>query len=187
MDYSLLNITLGALCAFARDAPRRQDRKDSSMIALFCLTLLLLYFSAGAEPAFGAEAPRPFAAFNARVEIDIEDGEVEVWAGFTPAAAGKGIDLSAQAVSLQVKGGTGAYSVTFPAGTFKKDGSGTFKFQGTINRVKIESLIRPARDGSYDFEIQTDGASLKGIANPITVNLTVGEDGGSKTVRAKIE
>jgi hypothetical protein len=154
--------------------------------ALISLTVLLSCFG-GAARAFGAEAPRPFAAFNAKVEIDIEDGEVEVWAGFTPAAGGKGVDLSTQTVSLQVKGGTGAYSVTFPAGSFKKDGSGTFKFQGTINRVKIESLIRPARDGGYDFEIQTEGASLKGIANPITVNLTVGDDGGSKTVRAKIE
>jgi hypothetical protein len=150
------------------------------------LALILCHF-AGEDTVFAAETPRPFAAFNAKVEIDIEDGEIEMWASFTPTAGGKGVDLSTQTVSLQVKGGTGAYSVAFPAGSFKKDGSGTFKFQGTINRVKIESLIRPARDGGFDFEIQTDGASLKGIANPITVNLTVGEDGGSKTVRAKIE
>ena len=149
-------------------------------------TLLLCLF-AGEDGVFAAEAPQPFAAFNARVEIDIEDGEIEMWANFTPAAGGKGVDLSTQTVSLQVKGGAGAYSVAIPAGSFKKDGSGAFKFQGIINRVKLETLIRPARDGGFDFEIQTDGASLKGIANPITVNLTVGEDGGSKTVRAKIE
>jgi hypothetical protein len=153
--------------------------------AVFSLGLLLGY--CGAERAFSVEAPRTFTAFNARVEIDIEDGEVEVWASFTPPAGGKGVDLATQVVGLEVKGGAGVYSVAFPAGSFKKDGSGAFTFQGTINRVKVESLIRPARNGAFDFEIQTDGASLKGIANPITVNLTVGEDGGSKTVRAKIE
>ena len=153
--------------------------------ALVSLTSILCYFS-GAEGVF-AEALRPFASFNARVEIDIEDGEVEVWASFTPAAGGKGLDLSTEMVSLQVKGGSGAYSVAFPAGSFKKDGSGGFKFQGTINKVKLDALIRPARDGVFNFEIQTDGASLKGIANPITVSLTVGDDSGSKTVRAKIE
>ena len=150
------------------------------------LALILCHFT-GEDGVFAAETPRPFAAFNARVEIDIEDGEIEMWASFTPAAGGKGVDLSTQSVSLQVKGGAGAYSVAIPAGSFKKDGSGAFKFQGTINRVKLETLIRPARDGGFDFEIQTEGANLKGMANPITVSLNIGDDGGSKTVRAKIE
>jgi hypothetical protein len=168
-------------------APTSRSPKLAPMVCETVALTLLLYFFGGAARASGAEAPRPFAAFNARVELDIEDGEVEVWASFTLGAGSKGLDLSTEPVTLQVKGGSGAYSVTIPAGSFKKDGSG-FKFQGTINRVKLlETAIRPGRDGGFDFEIQTEGANLKGIANPITVNLTVGEDGGSKTVRAKIE
>ena len=154
--------------------------------AIISLTLLLFYFGA-AERAFGAEVLRPFASFNARVEMDIEDGEVEVWASFTPATGSNPLDLSAEAVTLQVKGGTAAYAVTIPAGSFKKDKSGGFSFQGTIDRVKLETAIRPARDGGFDFEIQTEGANIKGAANPVTVNLTIGDRGGSKTVRAKIE
>ena len=151
--------------------------------AVVSLTAILCYLG-GAQGAFAAEARRPFAAFDAKVEIDIEDGEIEVWASFT---LGAGIDLATETVALQAKGGSGAYSVTIPAGSFKRDGSGGFQFQGTINKVKVEASIRPSRGGGFEFELETEGANLKGFANPVTVSLTVGNDGGSKTVRAKIE
>ena len=160
----------------------------SAQMACALIFLPLLLISGGAERAFSAEALRPFASFNARVEMDIEDGEVEVWANFTLGAGSNPLDLSAEAVILQVKGGAAAYSVTIPAGSFKKDGSGGLRFQGTIDRVKLlETAIRPTRDGAFDFEIQTEGANIKGAANPVTVSLTIGDRGGSKTVRAKIE
>jgi len=154
--------------------------------ALIFLTSILCYFG-GAQGLFAAESHQPFAAFNAKVEIDIEDGEIDIMATFTLSAGSDGVNLPAKTVSLQVKGGTGAYSVTIPAGSFKKDKSGEFKFQGTINRVKLEASIRPLRDGAFEFEAETEGGNLKGFANPVTVSLAIGDDGGSKTVRAKIE
>ncbi|HEY3303885.1 MAG TPA: hypothetical protein VGL70_10180 [Candidatus Binatia bacterium] len=161
-------------------------KSTRSFCALVSLTVILCYF--GGEECVAAEASQPFAAFNPKVEIDIEDGEIEIMASFTLGAGSNGLDLAKDIVTLQLKGGAGAYSVAIPAGSFKKDGSGGFKFQGTINRVKLlEAAIRPARAGGFEFEIQTEGANLKGIANPITVSLTIGDHGGSKTVRAKIE
>jgi len=147
---------------------------------------MLFHFS-GAYGLFAADAHRPFAVFDAKVEIDIEDGELEMTASFTLGKASNRLDLSADTVSFQVKGGSGAYSVAIPAGSFKKDKSGEFKFQGTINRVKLEASIRPLRDGAFEFEAETEGANLKGFANPVTVSLAIGDDGGSRTVRAKIE
>jgi hypothetical protein len=35
--------------------------------------------------------------------------------------------------------------------------------------------------------VETAGANLKGFSNPVTVNLTIGDDGSSKTVKAEIE
>jgi len=155
--------------------------------AVVALTVILWYFG-GAAGVFAAEVHHPFAAFNAKVEIDIEDGEIEIMAGFTLGAGSNGLDLAKDIVTLQLKGGKGAYSVAIPAGSFKKDKSGAFKFQGTINRVKLlETSIRPLRDGGFEFEIQTEGANLKGMANPMTVSLAIGDNGGSATVRAKIE
>lgn len=164
----------------------RLQRRAQMYCLLVSLTSILVYFGS-ADGLYAAQAQQPFAAFNVKVEIDIEDGEVEVWANFTLGGGSNGLDLPTETVSLEVKGGTGAYSIATPAGSFKKDGNGRFTFQGTINRVKLEASIRPLRDGAFDFEVQTEGANLKGFANPVTVSLTIGDDGGSRTVRAKIE
>ena len=156
-----------------------------SFCAAVFLTAILCYF--GGEECVAAEAPQPFAAFNTKVEIDIEDGEIDIMATITLSAGSNGLDLAKDMVSLELKGGKGAYSVTIPAGSFKKDNGGGFKFQGTINRVKLAASIRPLSGGGFELEAETEGANLKGFANPVTVNLTIGDDGGSKTVSAKIE
>ena len=106
---------------------------------------------------------------------------------FTLGAGHNGIDPSAETVSLQVSGGTAAFSVTIPAASFKKDRSGRFAFQGTINRVRMIASIRPLRDGAFEFEIEGERVNLKGVANPVTVNLTIGDDSSSRSVKAKIE
>jgi hypothetical protein len=156
------------------------------MCAVVSLAVILFYFGA-AEGAFAAAGNQPFVAFNAKVEIDIEDGEIEVMATFTLGAGSNGLDPPAETVTIQVTGGSGACSITIPAGSFKTDRSGGFTFQGTIDRVKIVASIRPLRDGAFEFEVETERANLKGLANPVTVSLTIGDDGGSRAVRAKIE
>jgi hypothetical protein len=154
--------------------------------AVFSLLSILGYFGA-VEGAFAAETHRPFATFNAKVDIDIEDGEIDMRATFTLGAGSNGFDPSKEAVRLQATGGSGGYSVTIPAGSFKTERGGEFKLQGTINRVKLDASVRPARNGAFEFEVETEGANLKGFANPVTLTLIIGDDGGSTTVRAEIE
>jgi hypothetical protein len=146
----------------------------------------LFSFYFGVTGLFAAE-PHSFANFSAKVEIDIEDGEVEVWANFQLAAGSSGIDPAKEDVTLQLTGGSGAYSVTLPAGSFKAGRSGEFSFKGTINKVKMISAIRISKGGGYEFEIQTEGASLKGFSNPVALRLRIGDDAGNATVKAKIE
>ena len=148
------------------------------------LIAILSYFS----EAIGASASHPFATFNFRkMDLDIEDGEVDMLVTFTLGAGSNGIEPAKEAVSLQVTGGAGAYSVTLPAGSFKADRSGAFRFQGIINKVKLDATVRPMPGGAFQFEIITEGANLKGFANPVTVSLTIGDDGASRTVKAEIE
>ena len=154
--------------------------------AVFSLISILGYFG-DAEGVFAAETHRPFATFNAKVEIDIEDGEIDMLATFTLGAGNNGLDLPKEMVTLQLTGGSGAFSVSIPAGSFKVERGGAFKFQGTINRVKLDASIRPARNGAFEFEVETEGANLKGFANPVTLTLIIGDDGGSRAVRAEIE
>jgi hypothetical protein len=150
------------------------------------LAVSLIYLGAAGRLA-SAETLQPFAEFNVRTDIDIEDGEIEVIATFALGAASNGIDPAKENTTLQVTGGSGTYSVTMPSGSFKPASSGESKFQGTIGGVKLLAWIRRLRSGTFEFEVITEGAKLYGMANPITVRLTVGDDVGSRTVRAKIE
>lgn len=155
--------------------------------AVFSVTTILLRCG-GAEGVFAAEALQPFATFSTReVDIDIEDGEIEVLASFTLGPGSNGLNVPKETVSLQLRGGTASYSVTILAGSFKENKSGEFNFLGTINGVKIIASIRPGRVGAFEFEVVTERANVRGIANPVTVSLSIGDDGGSRTVRAKIE
>jgi hypothetical protein len=154
--------------------------------ALIYLTVILVSFGTVPELAFAAEAPQPFAAFEADVDIDIEDGELELMTKFKLGPGSNGIDPTKEPVSLQVKGGSGAYSLTIPPGSFKKDRSG-FSFQGTVDRVRLRASIRTVRDGAFEFELENERANFKGFANPVTVSLVIGDGGGSQTVKAKIE
>jgi hypothetical protein len=163
----------------------------SKPVRIFCATFILIsvlgYLSA-ARDVFAGEPQHPFATFNLpKMDIDIEDGEIDMLATFSLGAGSNGIDLAKDAVSLQVTGRSGAYSVIIPAGSFKAGRGGEFKFLGTINRVKLDAAFRPLATGGFEFEVETAGANLKGFSNPVTVNFTIGDDGGSKTVKAEIE
>jgi hypothetical protein len=43
------------------------------------------------------------------------------------------------------------------------------------------------RNGAFEFEIEGERVNLRGVANPVTVNLAIGDDSGSRSVSAKIE
>ncbi|MGH7793280.1 MAG: hypothetical protein ACREQ2_00020 [Candidatus Binatia bacterium] len=163
----------------------------SKTARVFCAAVsmtMILFRCGGAGGVFAAKALQPFATFTTReVDIDIEDGEIEMLASFTLGPSSNGLDLPKEPVSFQVTGGTASYSVTMPAGSFKMDRNGEFRFLGTINGVKIIASIRASRAGAFEFEVETERANVKGIANPVTVSLSIGDDGGGRTVRAKIE
>jgi hypothetical protein len=165
----------------------RSQKSARMFCSVISLTLILGYFGVTPQGVFCAEARLPFAAFKADVDLDIEDGEFELMITLTLGAGNNGVDPSAETVSLQVTGGTAAFSVAIPAGSFKKDRSGRFTFQGTINGVRMLASIRPLRNGAFEFEIEGERVNLKGVANPVTVSLTIGDDTGSRAVRAKIE
>ena len=155
--------------------------------AWVCLLVILGEFGTIAECAFAGETRQPFATFDCDVDIDIEDGELELLATFTLGPGSNGIDPTKEVVNLQLKGGSGAYSVIIPAGSFKADRSGRSVFHGTIDRVRLTASILLSREGAFEFGLENERANLKGFASPVTVSLAIGDDGGTKTVKAKIE
>ena len=140
-----------------------------------------------AATSIAAASSRPFAAFDAKLEIDIEDGEVELTATFALGPGDDKIDPITDAIALHLKGGAGDFSLKLPAGSLQPERNGTFQFRGNIEGVKLLAVIRPLRAGTFELEIVTEGANLRGLANPVTVSLHIGNYGGSRSVRAKIE
>lgn len=129
----------------------------------------------------------PFAAFHAKVEIELgplaNDDAFEVKADFTLGAGSNGIDPLTEDVSLQV----GTFSTTIPAGSFKVDKKGRFKFEGVIGGVSLQAKITPLGANSFEFKAEGTGTDLTGTVNPVTVQLAIGDDGGSTTVTAEFE
>lgn len=128
----------------------------------------------------------PFAAFDAKVEIELAENEFEVKATLTLGAASDGINPLTEDVILQI----GTFSTTIPAGSFVLDNSGPLgevEFEGVIGGVMLDLKIRALGGGMFELKAEGEGADLTGTVNPVTVGLTIGDDGGSTEVTAEFE
>ena len=130
----------------------------------------------------------PFAAFKAKLEIDLgkepNHDSFQLQSEFTLGQGSNGIDPRAEPVTLQI----GTFSVTIPAGSFKGyDKFGPFHFEGVINGVRLRAEISPTGANRYAFDAQGHQTNLAGTVNPVTVNLTIGNDTGTTSVKADID
>jgi len=48
-------------------------------------------------------------------------------------------------------------------------------------------VIRPLGGRSFEFKAEGEGADLSGTVNPVTMELSIGDDSGSATVTAEFE
>ncbi len=144
-------------------------------------------FAAGTFPlsvAIAGQSTVPFAAFTLKAEIALGlPGAFEVKGNFTLGAGSNGINPLTEDVKLQV----GTFSTTIPAGSFQQDPRGRFKFEGVISGVSLEVQIASLGGNDFEFKAEAQGADLSGIVNPVTVGLTIGDDGGSTTVTAEFD
>jgi hypothetical protein len=140
---------------------------------------------------FFTEQPKivvPIAAFAPKVEIELgpsgaNKDEFEVKASFTLGAHSNGINPLTEDVSLRV----GTFSTTIPAGSFRRDKKGRFKFETIIDVGVFEAVIRPLGGYRFEFKAEGEGFDLGAIANPVNVSVTIGDDGGSANVTAEFE
>jgi len=144
-------------------------------------------FAAGTLPfsvAIAGQSTVPFAAFALEAEIALGPlGAFEVKGNFTLGEGSNGINPLTEDVKLQV----GTFSTTIPAGSFHQDHRGRFKFEGVINGVSLEVQIVPLGGNDFQFKAEAQGADMMDIVNPVSVELTIGDDGGSATVTAAFD
>lgn len=124
----------------------------------------------------------PFTSFVAGAQIALgpgaDDDRFAVEALFRLGAGSDGINALTEDVRLDV----GAGSWVIPAGSFRRTRIGSFVFQGVIGSAHLGVVIRPLRDGRFVFGAAATGAALDGTANPVSVSLTIGDDGGTTEV-----
>ena len=122
----------------------------------------------------------PFAAFNAEVEIELD--EIELKALFTLGATSDGIQPKSEPVTLRV----GPFEVTIPAGSFLDDGHGRVRARVHVDGFEFDARIRP-EDGGFEFKIDLprDLAALLGPT--VEVSLTIGNDRGLATARVETD
>jgi Tol biopolymer transport system component len=129
----------------------------------------------------------PFASFTAKVEIklgpDANDDKFEVKSTLTLGNGSNGIAPLTEEVRLRV----GTFTTTIPAGSFMQDTKGRLKFEGVIDGVALEAVLRPLGGGLYEFKAEGENANLTGTANPVPVELKIGDDSGNITVNAEFE
>jgi len=99
---------------------------------------------------------------------------------FTLGALSNGINPTNEDVTFQV----GTYSVTIPAGSFHVVPNSAYVFSGVINGVSLAVQIAPVGVNSFDFKVTANGVNLAGLANPIGIILSIGDDSGSTTANA---
>jgi hypothetical protein len=87
----------------------------------------------------------------------------------------------------------GTFSITIPPGSFRERRDGGepedrfFSFEGVINGVRLEALIKRTGTLRYAFEAEARDANLAGTTNPVQVSLTIGGDSGMTSVKADID
>jgi hypothetical protein len=108
----------------------------------------------------------PFSAFKARLEI--ERNSFELNSSFTLKSTASIAPLT-EPVTLSV----GTFTTTIPPGSFEGNKKGFFSFDGTINGVRLEALIKPTGTLRNDFKAEAEGANLAGTKNPVPVTLTL--------------
>jgi Concanavalin A-like lectin/glucanases superfamily len=88
------------------------------------------------------------------------------------------IDPLTEEVTVQV----GTSALTIPAGAFHRTSTGAFQFAGVIEGVTLQVTITPLTRATFEVFAHGEGAALTGIAVPVLVGLTIGDDHGRTTL-----
>ena len=93
-----------------------------------------------------------------------------------------GIDPTTEPVKFTVAN----FTATIPVGSFRKGRFGAYTYVGTIDKIWIEVSITPLGNNRFGFQATAYGANLAGIANPVTVELAIGNDSGKTSTNNAI-
>jgi DNA-binding beta-propeller fold protein YncE len=136
--------------------------------------------------AIGIIPSIPYASMSAALAVEsgrsASAGVFEIESSFTLAPGSSAIDPRNQPVILQV----GDFAATVPSGSFVGSKNGPWSFVGAIDGVTLRVDIARTGTNEYLLIASGAGADFNGIANPVTVRLSVGVDSGTALTRGLI-
>ncbi|GIL19594.1 MAG: hypothetical protein DWB56_15645 [Candidatus Jettenia sp.] len=110
------------------------------------------------------------------------DDNFDMWSTFVLGDTSDGIDPLSDDIYLQV----GTLSISIPSGSFKNNKNKHFKLKRIINGVALHLTIVPSLNKkSFEFKAEVKHANLTGTTDPIKMQFTIGNDGGSTIVAAE--
>ncbi|NOT55420.1 MAG: HYR domain-containing protein [Deltaproteobacteria bacterium] len=129
----------------------------------------------------------PFTNVKAKVEVErgpaAVDDELEFKLAFTLGAGNNGIAPRTEVVKAQV----GPLTFTMPAGSFRVDNRGHYKFAGTLNGARVQASISPLKNGRYEFQLEAKPLNLTTFPSPVATQLVICNDSGGATVPVAFE
>jgi YVTN family beta-propeller protein len=144
----------------------------------------------GSTPGFVGIVPPPlgvpFLTFNAELAIQFggtpNQDAFGLGSNFTLSSTAPAINPVTQPVTLQV----GSFATTIPIGSFVTQKNGSFAFNGVIDGVSLEALIKQTGTLRYAFQAKATDANLTGTTNTVYATLIIGGDSGATSVTAQI-
>jgi HYR domain len=126
--------------------------------------------------------PVPFTTVSAKVEVErgpaALDDELEFKMLFTLGAENNGIAPLTEVVKVHI----GPLTFTLPAGSFRVDSRGRYKFAGTLNGARVQASISPLKGGRYEFKLEAQPLNLTTFPSSVATQLVIGNDSGAVTV-----
>lgn len=127
-----------------------------------------------------------FASFKAHLVINSASKAFEMNGTFTLGPGGT-ISPGVQPVTIELgfeNFHSEDFSVTIPAGSFRRTPQGTYVFAGIIDHITLGARLTPTDGDGYAVEMRGTGTPDLPRANSVEVQLAIGNNGGSVSVNA---
>lgn len=140
-----------------------------------------VHFSPDASGKTSVSELTPLASLSADVTYSAGPPPTfQVAAPFTLAPTASAIDPLTQPVSFHVS----TYSATIPPGSFKRDGQGDYRFNGTIEGIPVRAKIISSANGKLTFQANVQNIDMTHAINPVRFLLIVGDNAAAVLVNA---
>jgi hypothetical protein len=121
-----------------------------------------------------------FSRFNARgISSGRPTSSVALQGSFTLGGASNGFQPGLEWVSL----GLGPYLFRIPYGSFQSTTGGGWTYSGTHDLVDLTVQLTPVSSTAWTFSVNAVGSPIQGMTGSVPVQLTLGDDRGSGSVR----